>query len=249
VINEANVTFTGKEKQLYFQENRQRFKKWDDKIIHNVIIDNNDNFENYIDGKLYHRPLKEDNIYKLPMHYQRDVFHRDSCIYGILQEAQDDDIIFTSDADEIANPLVVERMGDWFDRSNHYVMVGPCYYYYLNVQVEDNWMGTRVCTLEHLKTTSIDKLRQSHKDAWKIMSGGWHWSFFGGADRVRAKIEAYAHQEHNIEQLKMSMESRIENNEDPCGRDYFKLRTVPIDNSFPEYIQYNKNKLLQYIKK
>ena len=33
VINEANITFTGKPKPLYFAENRKRFKKWEDKII------------------------------------------------------------------------------------------------------------------------------------------------------------------------------------------------------------------------
>lgn len=36
VINESNITFTGKKKPLYYFENRERFKKWNHKIIHHV---------------------------------------------------------------------------------------------------------------------------------------------------------------------------------------------------------------------
>ena len=45
VINEANITFTGKPKPLYYQENKERFKKWEHKIIHHVTIDDNETLE------------------------------------------------------------------------------------------------------------------------------------------------------------------------------------------------------------
>ena len=248
VITEATKTFSGNPKPLYFQENKDRFKKWEHKIIHHVTVDDAENYDDLIEGKLYHRPLKEDNIYQLPHYYQRDVFQRDSSIYGILKEAKEDDIILTSDTDEIPNPNALQSLVEWFDRNNHYIMVGPCYYYYLNVLVEKHWMGTRVCTLDYLKKTSVDKLRQSHSDGWRVVDAGWHWSFFGDADKARLKIESYAHQELNTEDLKSSMEHRIKNNLDPCGRDYVKLQTVPIDDSYPEYILNNQDKLSQYIK-
>ena len=133
VITEATKTFSGNPKPLYFQENKDRFKKWKHKIIHHVTVDDAENYDDLIEGKLYHRPLKEDNIYQLPHYYQRDVFQRDSSIYGILKEAKEDDIILTSDTDEIPNPNALQSLVEWFDRNNHYIMVGPCYYYYLNV--------------------------------------------------------------------------------------------------------------------
>jgi beta-1,4-mannosyl-glycoprotein beta-1,4-N-acetylglucosaminyltransferase len=249
VINESTITFTGKKKPLYFAENKERFKKWQDKIIHHVLDDNNETLEKYWEGVPYHRSMMEDDIYKLPLHYQRACFHKDSAIYALLDHAQDDDIILTSDADEIANPEVIRSIDEWFDPNNHYVLKGPVYYYYLNLLCEKEWMGTRVSTMKMLKTMSVDKLRQSHQDAWKVEDGSWHWSFFGDADTVRAKMDAYEHQENNLPQFRDSMEERIEKGIDPFGRDYlYTPQVVPIDDTFPEYIIKNKDKLAKYIK-
>lgn len=248
VINESNITFTGKKKPLYYFENRERFKKWEHKIIHHVTEDNNETLEKYWEGVPYHRSMKEDDIYKLPIYYQRACFHKDSAIYALLNVAKDDDIILTSDADEIANPQVLEDLS-WFNKDNHYVLCGPVFYYYLNLLCEKNWMGTRVSTLGILKSMSVDKLRQSHQDAWKVENGSWHWSFFGDADTVRAKMDAYEHQENNLPQFRNTMEERIEKGIDPFGRDYlYKPQVVPIDNTFPEYIIKNKTKLSKFIK-
>jgi beta-1,4-mannosyl-glycoprotein beta-1,4-N-acetylglucosaminyltransferase len=193
--------------------------------------------------------MMEDDIYKLPLHYQRACFHKDSAIYALLDHAQDDDIILTSDADEIANPEAIKAIDEWFDPINHYVLKGPVYYYYLNLLCEKEWMGTRVSTMKMLKTMSVDKLRQSHQDAWKVEDGSWHWSFFGDADTVRAKMDAYEHQENNLPQFRDSMEERIEKGIDPFGRDYlYTPQVVPIDDTFPEYIIKNKDKLAKYIK-
>ena len=62
VINEANITFTGKPKPLYFAENRKRFKKWDDKIIYHLTEDNNKDYSAYYENVPYHRSMVEENI-------------------------------------------------------------------------------------------------------------------------------------------------------------------------------------------
>ena len=241
VINESNITFTGKPKPMYFAENRKRFKKWEDKIIYHETIDDNETLENFWENVPYHRSMMEDDIYKLPLPYQRACFHKDSAIYALLGKAKDSDIILTSDADEIANPEALKCIDEWFDPANHYVLTGPLYYYYLNVKCEDQWMGTRVCDFKTLKTMSVDKLRQSHQDAYKLADASWHWSFFGDADTVRAKMDAYEHQENNLKHFRNSMEERIAKGIDPFGRDYlYKPKTVAIDESFPEYIVNNQ---------
>lgn len=248
VINEANITFTGKEKPLYYQENKERFKKWEHKIIHHVTVDDNETLEKYWENIPYHRSMIEDNIYKLPIHYQRACFHKDSAIYALLEHAQDDDIILTSDADEIANPEVLQDMS-WFDSSNHYVLRGPVFYYYLNLLCEKEWMGTRVSTMKMLKSMSVDKLRQSHQDAWMIDNASWHWSFFGDADTIRAKMDAYEHQELNISIYRDSIEEKIKKGEDLFDRTWlYKPTAVAIDDSFPEYITYNLEKYSKHIK-
>jgi beta-1,4-mannosyl-glycoprotein beta-1,4-N-acetylglucosaminyltransferase len=251
VINEANITFTGKEKPLYYYENRERFKKWEHKIIHHVTVDNNETLEKYWEGVPYHRSMIEENIYKLPMYYQRDCFHKDSAIYALLDRASDDDIIITSDADEIANPKVIKIINEWFNPDNHYVLRGPIYYYCLNLlmECETKWMGPRISSMKMLKSMSVDKLRQSHQDAWIIDDAAWSWSFFGNADTVRAKMDAYAHQENNLPQFRNNMEERIEKGIDPFGRNYlYTPRIVSIDDTFPEYIVQNIDKFAKFIK-
>jgi len=249
VINEANITFTGKEKPLYYYENRERFKKWEHKIIHHVTVDNNETLEKYWDGVPYHRSMIENDIYKLPMHYQRDCFHKDSAIYALLDNANDDDIILTSDADEIANPKVLEVIDDWFQPDKHYVLKGPVYYYYLNLLCEGGWMGPRVCTMKMLKSMSVDKLRQSHQDSWSIEKAAWSWSFFGGADSIREKMDAYAHQENNLPQFRDTVEERIERGVDIYDRDWlYKPKAVPVDDSFPQYVLDNQEKFSKYIR-
>ena len=37
VITEGDITFSGKPKESHFSKNRERFSKWEDKIIHNQI--------------------------------------------------------------------------------------------------------------------------------------------------------------------------------------------------------------------
>ena len=250
VINESNITFTGKPKPMYFAENRKRFKKWEDKIIYHETIDDNETLENFWENVPYHRSMMEDDIYKLPLPYQRACFHKDSAIYALLGKAKDSDIILTSDADEIANPEALKCIDEWFDPANHYVLTGPLYYYYLNVKCEDQWMGTRVCDFKTLKTMSVDKLRQSHQDAYKLADASWHWSFFGDADAVRAKMDAYEHQENNTEEFRSSMEDRIKHNLDPYGRTYlYQPTVVEIDDTFPAYVRSQKNrKLKKFVK-
>jgi len=249
VINEANITFSGKEKPLFYQENKERFKKWEHKIIHHVTIDDNETLEKYWEGVPYHRNMYENDIYKAPLPYQRDCFHKDSAIYALLNVAEDDDVILTSDADEIANPKAIEVIDEWFDPNKHYVFKGPVYYYYLNLLCESGWKGTRVSTMKTLKSMSVDKLRQSHQDAWHIEDAAWSWSFFGGPDSIRAKLDSYAHQELNTPTYRNSVEEKIEKGEDLFGRNWlYNPTTVPIDDSFPEYIINNQDKYSNYIR-
>ena len=43
-----------------------------------------------------------------------------------IADVKPEDIIITSDADEILDPRVLENL-DWFDGYNHYVATGPAY--------------------------------------------------------------------------------------------------------------------------
>jgi len=209
VITESPWTVSGNSKPLFYLENKERFSKFNHKIIH--------------------------------------IFNRDSSIYGAIKGGiNNEDIIITSDVDEVPNPLIFENL-DWFDKNNHYVCLQRAFYYKLNYLYQENWMGSRICSFEKLSESSVDMLRNNHKDSYKIEDGGWHWSFFGDADNFRAKLSAYEHTENNTEEITSTAEKKIEEGIDPFGRP-IQITTVPIDSSYPEYIINNQEKYSNFIK-
>ena len=249
VITECPYTIMGDEKPLYYWENRKRFDKFNDKVIHDVMEDIPDNFNDYIERNGYHTPYG--NIDKncghryidIPIRYQRDIYARDYTAYSIEKAgAKSEDVIITSDADEIINPLILQNM-DWFDGYNHYVGLQRTFYYKLNVLREEDWMGSRICNWFKLRDTSVDQLRQSHQDSYRIEQGGWHWSYFGHINTIEQKLKACADSHHGSEDLP----EMVDMGKDPVGRSDL-YGSVPIDDSFPEYIRNNQEKYSHFIK-
>ena len=85
VLVESNETFSGKMKPLYFMENKDRFAKWQDKIIH-------------IDMPLMNTPIA----------FERHYACYEAIEKCILDLAQPEDIFYCSDLDEIWKPQVVD---------------------------------------------------------------------------------------------------------------------------------------------
>lgn len=99
VIGESPQTFSGNEKPLYFNENRERFKKWEKKIIHHIspMVETNDVFE-------------------------RTAIQKDS-IREKLKDCNPEDIIFYGDVDEIWKPFHVAEDIYKLEQLNY------CYYF------------------------------------------------------------------------------------------------------------------------
>ena len=243
---------SGNEKPLYYQENKDRFGKFNDKIIHNVTETIPDDFSDYLMKKPFHTDYTSTDesgtrYIDLPIRFQRAVYNRECSAYGLVKAgASDDDIVMTSDADEIINPYVIENL-DWFDPAHNYVALCRAFYFKLNYIYQENWKGTRLCTFNHLKTTTVDRLRTDWRQAHQIENAGWHFSFLGDADNVRLKLASYEHTENNISSNIDNMEQRIDMGLDPLGRTN-RLVPVPIDDTFPEYIQQNQEKYGSLIK-
>jgi len=252
VLTESPFTVSGNEKPLYYQDNKDRFGKFNDKIIHNITEEIPDNFNDYLVKKPFHTDYSSSDesgtrYIDLPIRFQRAVYNRECSAYGLVKAgAEDNDIVMTSDADEIINPYVIEDL-DWFDSSHNYVALCRAFYFKLNYLYQENWKGTRLCTFEHLKSTTVDRLRTDWRQAYQIENAGWHWSFLGDADNVRLKLASYEHTENNISSNIDNMEQRIDEGMDPLGRSN-RLEAVAIDDTFPEYIVQNQEKYSDLIK-
>lgn len=249
ILSEATKTFSGLEKPLYYQENKERFDKFNHKIIHNIV---------------------EDTTSPELHPYQRDVFQKDNIKQVVLENISDNDIIIWSDVDEVPNPEAIAELESYFEQDAIFHFAQENCMGYLNLvevggiiraMVTDwdygdrpRWLGTKVFGKSILEKYTLSELRskQESEKNYRIFPGGWHWSYVGSEglsveERVLKKIECAAHLELNNDQIKQNV-SRVKDNKDPLGRDYAIYQTVPIDNSYPQYILDNKEKFASLIK-
>jgi beta-1,4-mannosyl-glycoprotein beta-1,4-N-acetylglucosaminyltransferase len=275
VLCESSYTHSGKSKPFYFEEHKheERFAPFLHKIIHLKItdsplqfcvrppIDSAGSFPYYVDTTCnnYAERIAYDMnslfyIYKFisetilfnketELSYGRDFFQKE-CIRRGLFGCKDEDIIISSDLDEIPNPEILKNIESFFVSTKLYSFRQNSYYYYLNMLQSDDWYGSRMGTYGMLKHYSYNELRKKVNEP--IQNGGWHFSFQGGAERVKNKINSYSHQELNTDEIKNGIEDKIARGVDPFGRS--DLRQVQIDNSFPQYLRDNIDKYSHMIK-
>lgn len=256
VIVESTVTFSGKEKPLFFNENKHKFKKFEDKIIHVIVDDTPDDFINlpYVSNSLSDVDNVKNRILKYvelsegwgrhEKQWGRETYQRESIFYGI-SECLDDDIILISDLDEIPNPTEILNLKNTVSDSI-LDFKQKTYYYYFNLLKEYNWSGTKCLSYGNLKNKSINLVRQNKHTTNIVGNGGWHFSFMGGPERVKTKIDAYSHQEFNNPYILSSVENNIVEENDPFFRG--KLLKVLIDDTYPSYLLDNIEDYKNYIK-
>ena len=246
VLVEATKTFSGKDKPLYFKQNKKRFEKFKDKIIH-VIVDD--------------FPTPDEKTQDVA--FMMESYQRNAIMRG-LKDAKDDDVIIIADLDEIPNPDVIKNIDCSGDKI--WLLQQKTYYYFLNyVDISNPYWENRVKVLSYhnfthyLDNTDVKYTRflsetvntgttPSKIRMWpggtRIKNGGWHFSFLGGIDAIRKKIDSFSHQEFNSDKYTnpQTLQRAIMSGKDLFGRRDRKYRAVPIDKSFPKYIVENQDK-------
>lgn len=255
IICESSVTFTGKEKKFYFEENKKRYSKFLDKIIHVKVFDTPNSF---YDLKKFSNPNQDQKYVNeiidfinttttfdkySQVQWGREFFQKE-CVRRGMSECLDEDIILFSDCDEIPNPEILRYITHIISVEEFYKFNQNMYYYFLNVLKEKNWRGTTLGTYKYLKNYSYNNLRNQNNI--EIENGGWHFSYMGGLEMIKQKIEAYSHQEYNNDFIKNNLENNINNFNDPFFRG--KLQKVEIDDTYPKYILDNLDKYKAFIK-
>jgi len=169
VVVEANKTHTGKSKDFIFEKHKDMFSDYINKIIYVKVEDLPD--------------YSIDNIWQ-PENFQRN------CIGRGLTSANLGDKIIVSDVDEIPNPEIFTQ---YLGTTNPIILAHKLFYYYVNCMQEQIWTGSYMTTVGYY--TSLQKLRE---DALTILAcesidnGGWHYSYMGGAEKIKLKVENIA---------------------------------------------------------
>jgi beta-1,4-mannosyl-glycoprotein beta-1,4-N-acetylglucosaminyltransferase len=233
VLVEATTTHANKKKPLFYDQNKDRFTKFNDKIVHIIVKD---------------MPKSAD--FWIPENFQRN------CITRGLTKARPHDLILVSDVDEIPRP---SKFHEIHDRGIS-IFSQDYYIYNLNTRAADEpyWnMGTRSIHYQEMVTPQETRMWHSQRKpiggAHTIFYGGWHWSYLGGVDMVQTKLVNTPDQQlHgiNTDISRLECIRRIQNGLDPLGgRRNSVWQPVPIDETFPDYIRENREKYKHLIVK
>lgn len=240
VIVESTITFSGKEKKLYFDENKHLFEKFKDKIIHIIVDDTPDDFTNLnentgdpLNDKINKYINKSEGWGRHEKQWGREIFQRESIFRGI-KKCDNDDIIILSDLDEIPNIETIKYLN--FDSSKCFELKQKLFYYHINLLRELNWSGTKISKWKFVKESTINEIRQNKITDKVINNGGWHLSFMGGENRIIEKIEAYSHQEFNNESIKKNVSININQKTDIFYRDRNHCEIIDINREYPKEI-------------
>jgi|688.fasta_scaffold167406_2 beta-1,4-mannosyl-glycoprotein beta-1,4-N-acetylglucosaminyltransferase len=192
VLVEAVHTFSGKQKQLFFNENKQNFGKYKDKIIHLMVYD---------------MPFQYPNInYELNQQWLNEAYQRNCLKYGIdALQLKDNDVIIISDVDEIPDPqiLLKIKMNDLLINFNS--LEQDMYYYNLNSKHNDKWYFPKILNYKKYNEMglTIHDIRMNFKNnlCVPLKNGGWHLSYFGTKEYIQSKIMNFSHQEFNTNEF------------------------------------------------
>ena len=244
VISEATETFSGLKKPLYYEENKELFAAFADKIIH-VVVDDTPEGDTHA----------------------RDTFQKNAVTRG-LKDCTDEDIIIFSDLDEIPNPDKIQEILQNFQEDKIYHFAQRLFYCYLNMEevsgsllsyagefegVErKKWIGTKMCSYKLLREQNLQlgELRFPERKAIgiRVEDGGWHFGYMGGhgekdiKKRVQEKVVSAAHQEYNSKHVLSNVTDQIKDGKDIFGRNARFVRCA-IDDSFPQYIREHQDEL------
>ena len=213
VIVESTKTHQGYDKKLYYNENKELFKNFEDKIIH-VIVDD-----------LKSSPLNYDEIWK------NEYLQRNCIDKGIQRlNLKDDDLIMIADLDEIPNPLKIK------DFKINGLLEYDLYYYNLHTKNRNKWCKASFVDYLTYKTKfncQPQSIRNCRNFENKTENAGWHLSYFGDENFIQNKLKNFAHQEFNNENYTNLeyIKNKIKESKDLYNRSNEHWEIVEINNN------------------
>ena len=225
VIVEANKTFSGQTKPLYFFRDERFFKPWHKKIEYYPMTE-------WDDPEIWEMAIHSPNT-EGASHWKREFYIKESIHKALdLIKPQDDDLLFIGDVDEIIDPSV-EFTSDKPVKAKLRV-----YSYYLNNRSNEEFYGTLIAQYKDIKGQCLNHMRSDPSLYAKEKYLGWHFTSMGGEDEIRRKLnDSYTTESYNTYDVQEKLKDRIRNREDYLGRDF----TFTIDESdWPHYLTNNR---------
>jgi hypothetical protein len=239
VIVESNQTFTNIPKSFLFEKNKTRYERFMDKIIH----------------------VRVDDMPGSPNPWDNEHFQRNAIVRG-LTNADPNDIVIVSDADEIIRAAAVDHMRN--SQQTIFALRMPLFnfkfnYMRTNSGLYDVWaMAIRAGAFADITANSLRDMRFSFGSAGYQYSnngcevvehGGWHFGYFGDHAYLLDKARSFSHQEVNTPEFLAqidpgaSIAKRTSWKQDSSDR----YEIVQLDSYFPQELLDNTQQYQQWI--
>ena len=212
VIVECIECLNGKPKPLYFKENKQRYAKYLDKIIHVVV--------------------KERPYLGVEDPWQREFFQRNQIMRG-LKKCRASDIVIITDLDEILRGNKIKSMVKRLHKNKDPVLVPilDWYRWFYNRKEKEPMTATILAKYKHIKKHKPQKVRNRRFGHMTFPNGGWHFSSMGGFKVFLEKINSFSHWRECLANKDCIDPKKAYEN---IQKD---LELVQIDETFPQYIR------------
>lgn len=232
ILVESDHTFTNIPKPYYFEENKERYSKYLDKIIHIKI--NSSKHENPWDN---------------------ETVQRDAILQGCI-DADSNDLLIMSDVDEIPRNNIIDftRTSDndifslcipfFFFKFNFLSTLNECYYPNIiiaRMKIAKE-LGTQTIRNKRLFLADSSNEYYSNYSRQTFNHAGWHFTYLGDTEHLRKKFVSYSH----AIDLPQGWAERYQLEDelyDGFGSRYF----VKFDDYFPKTVTRNIEKYQQYI--
>lgn len=230
VLVESNKTHHGNKKPYYYFDSRERYKKFENKIIY-IQVNDTPKYKGETDMGIVN-------------------FLRNCIMRGLVDKARPDDYILVSDVDEIPNPNILldlkkrkvniyANRGSWkrilrqhmrilsmfsnefmgylkehktftADELMNYTPIGleyDLFYYFINCKSKTKWLGPYITKYAHMMMPHEPRELSYQCQLPIIQNAGWHFSYLGGFEAVKAKLAALSDPDPELEKRIKEVES------------------------------------------
>ena len=158
----------------------------------------------------------------------------------------ENDMFIFGDCDEIPDKKVIKKIIiDTQENNNYYfVLQNRLFFYNFNTTKDFIWWGSYITTVGITITNGCQTIRENRCGLSVIPSAGWHFSYFGGVDKIKSKLGALSHIKFNKKEYIDNISDSIKNKKDLFERDKeeFSLKNYDFNN-FPEDL---KNSIMKF---
>ena len=123
------------------------------------------------------------------------------------------------------------------------------YYYNVNTFVEPWIEGTTIAPLSEYRKSSVGSIRWQNNFQY-LTKAGWHFSYFGGLDRIRDKLQNFSHAADDMCKAALAksdeeLQKKINEKGDLFGRGMWQHRESN-DPSLPKYFLDNTERFRHF---